>query len=102
MQVTKDSIDLGIVVKNPEAMVRFYGEQLKLPKEGELPLPGGGTMHRYLAGTSVIKLLALGGNQPPPPPGGLAGGLGYRYYTISVQGLDETYNALVAQGVTSI
>ena len=55
-----------------------------------MPMPGGGTMYRLLCGTSLIKLVALA--QAPAgaaPPGGIQGGTGYRYWTISVSNLDE-------------
>jgi len=41
VQVTKDSIDLGIIVTDEKAAVSFYRDVLGLEWEGELPLPGG-------------------------------------------------------------
>ena len=40
MQVSKDSIDLGIVVTDEKAAIAFYRDGLGLEWEGELPLPG--------------------------------------------------------------
>jgi lactoylglutathione lyase len=100
VRISKDSIDLGIVVKDVEGCLRFYGELLGLPRESDLPIPGG-TMYRFLAGTTLIKLLHLGGGQPPSPPG-LAGALGYRYYTITVEDLDGTAAELEAKGVPMV
>lgn len=97
MRIKKDSIDLGIVVKDVEACLRFYGEHLGLPRQGDLPVPGG-TMYRFLAGSSLIKLLHMGGGQPQTPPG-LGGALGYRYYTIAVDDLDAAAADLEAKGV---
>ena len=37
MQVSKDSIDLGIVVTDEKAALGFYRDQLGLEWEGELP-----------------------------------------------------------------
>lgn len=90
LQPTKDSVDLGIVTSNGAAMFAFYRDVLGLPHQGDLPLPFGGTMHRLLAGTSVIKIVVPDKDPGhPPAPGGLAGGTGYRYFTISVSNLDE-------------
>ncbi len=100
MRVKKDSIDLGIVVKDVEGCKRFYGELLGLPRDGDVPVPGG-TMHRFLAGSSVIKLLNLGGGQAPSAPG-LGGALGYRYYTITVDDLDTLAADLEAKGVAMV
>ncbi len=55
MQVSKDSIDLGIVVTDEKAALGFYRDQLGLEWEGELPVPGG-RMYRLKCGTTVIKL----------------------------------------------
>jgi glyoxylase I family protein len=84
VQVTKDSIDLGIIVTDEKAALGFYRDALGLESEGELPLPGG-RMYRLKCGTTVIKLLKL--ERTPtakPAPGGPMGGLGMRYFTISV------------------
>jgi catechol 2,3-dioxygenase-like lactoylglutathione lyase family enzyme len=89
VQLTKDSIDLGIVVRDAEASLHFYREILGLEDQGEMPMPGG-TMHRLLCGTSLIKLVSL--SRAPAasaPPGGIAGATGYRYWTISVSNLDD-------------
>ena len=99
VNVTKGSIDLGIVMRNTETMLAFYGEQLGLPKEGEIEMPGGVLMHRYTCGQTVIKLLAPAKlPDSSNPPGGLAGGTGIRYFTISVDNLDEAEAACKSAG----
>ena len=99
MQVTKDSIDLGIVVTDEKAALAFYRDGLGLEWEGELPVPGG-RMYRLKCGTTVIKLLKL--ERTPaakPAPGGPAGGLGYRYFTISVPDIRGLISQLEAKGI---
>ena len=89
VQLTKDSIDLGIVVRDAAASLQFYRDILGLEDQGEMPMPGG-TMHRLLCGTSLIKLVSL--SRAPAassPPGGIGGATGYRYWTLSVSNLDE-------------
>lgn len=89
VQLTKDSIDLGIVVRDAAASLHFYRDILGLEDQGETPMPGG-TMHRLLCGTSLIKLVSLSrAPEASAPPGGIAGATGYRYWTISVSNLDE-------------
>jgi hypothetical protein len=47
-------------------------------------------MHRLMAGTSMIKVIEFDETpEPQPAPGGLRGGSGYRYWTMSVSNLDE-------------
>ena len=62
-------------------------------------MPGGGTMYRLLCGTSLIKLVALA--QTPAAaaaPGGIQGGTGYRYWTISVSNIDAVTAACEREG----
>lgn len=99
MQVSKDSIDLGIVVSDEKAALGFYRDALGLEWEGELKLPGG-MMYRLRCGSTVIKLLKL--DRTPsskPAPGGPMGGLGFRYFTISVPDIRGLIASLEAKGI---
>jgi glyoxylase I family protein len=100
VELTKDSIDLGIVVRDPERSLAFYRDTLGLELVDERPLPiGGGTMYRLCCGTSLIKLVHLTRDPPAPaPPGGIAGGFGYRYWTISVSNIDAVTAACERAG----
>ena len=99
-QLTKDSIDLGIVLRNADAALAFYRDALGFEHIGSGPMPGGSVMHRLMCGTSMIKLVAF---DPVPeaanPPGGLNKATGYRYWTISVSNLTEMVAACTALGV---
>ena len=97
MQIGKAGIDLGIVVRDVDAMVAFYRDTLGLYYEGENPVPGGGVMHRLWAAETMVKLVAP---DPAPeatnPPGGLAAASGMRYFTFTVTNLDDVFDACVA------
>jgi catechol 2,3-dioxygenase-like lactoylglutathione lyase family enzyme len=89
VELTKDSIDLGIVTRNPEPMLAFYRDTLGFKHEGEMPMPGGGSMQRLMCGTSLIKIVTPGNlSDRDAIPGGIPGATGYRYWTISVSNLD--------------
>jgi len=90
IEVTKDSIDIGIVVRDAEAALSFYRDTLGLEDSGSMPMPGGGgTMYRLLCGTTVVKLVAPDAELPAAAPGGgIQGAYGYRYWTISVADVD--------------
>ena len=82
--VTKDSIDLGIVVRDIDAALAFYRDTLGLEVQGDNKMPGG-HMHRLLCGTSTIKLVQLEKTpEASAPPGGIPGASGYRYWTMSI------------------
>jgi glyoxylase I family protein len=98
VKTTKDSIDLGIVTNDAAAAVGFYRDVLGFEDLGEMPMPGG-TMHRLMCGTSAIKIVSP--RKPPPaaaPPGGIQGATGYRYWTISVNNLEEVVADCEAAG----
>ena len=97
--LTKDSIDFGIVVQDGAKALAFYRDLLGFKHIGDTPMGGGSTMHRLLCGTSQIKVIEHA--QPPasPPPGGIAGGAGYRYWTVSVSNLDGLVDKVREAGV---
>jgi catechol 2,3-dioxygenase-like lactoylglutathione lyase family enzyme len=98
VQLTKDSIDLGIVVRDADAALAFYRDVLGLSYLAETPMPGG-SMHRLGCGTSVIKLVSLKRTpEASAPPGGIPGASGYRYWTISVSNMPEVVAACEAAG----
>jgi len=90
VELTKDSVDLGIIVRDGPAALAFYRDFLGLEHIADTPVGGDGTMHRLMAGTSLIKVIEFPEPpEPKPAPGGLRGGSGYRYWTMSVANLDE-------------
>ena len=99
IKLTKDSIDLGIVVRDAAKALAFYRETLGLEHIADTPMPGGGTMHRLMCGTSLIKVVAYDTiPEAKAAPGGIQGASGYRYWTISVSNLEEVVAACEAKG----
>jgi predicted enzyme related to lactoylglutathione lyase len=94
LSIVKDSIDLGIITKEAEKILAFYRDTLGLAIEGEMPMPGGGTMYRLKCGSSIIKII-VNGKEPAAvaPPGGIRGATGYRYWTITIDNLEKSVNA---------
>ena len=68
-----ETVEVGIVTNNLDAMRHFYGELLALPLEGRLEFPGG-SMERYRVGGNIIKLVNYGDDTPAKgvPGGGYA------------------------------
>ena len=99
VQLTKDSIDLGIHVKDPDKSLAFYRDTLGFEPVGEMDMPGGMHMWRLMCGTSMIKLVnSERGPKAENPGGGIIGANGYRYWTISVPNLDEVTAKCEAAG----
>ena len=97
-QLTKDSIDLGIVVFDAEKSLAFYRDLLGFEFQGEMPMPGGGTMYRLLCGTTLLKLVKAKDDPARAAGGGITGACGYRYFTISVSNIEEITSACESAG----
>lgn len=100
-KLSKDSIDLGIVITDSEASLAFYRDLLGFVHVADTPLPSGlvGTMHRLLCGRSMIKLLKV--DPVPelrPNRGGARGATGYRFFSIYVDNIEEVTRAAQAAG----
>ena len=77
LDIKKAAIDIGIITKDIDAMMTFYGKTLGLELEGSIPMPGGGTMNRFKVGDSVIKVIELDPAAPADAyPGGIRGAAG--------------------------
>ena len=90
IELTKDSIDLGIVTCDPESALRFYRDTLGFKYESTMEMPGNGEMQRLYCGTSLIKIVTPGAlPETDAPPGGIGGATGYRYFTMLISNLEE-------------
>lgn len=101
VQVAKDAIDLGIVTTNGSAMLAFYRDVLGFVHEGDITMEHVGikVMHRLWFGKSLIKLVVpVQDPGAPPAPGGIPGGTGYRYWTMTIHNLDDVLRAVHAAG----
>jgi catechol 2,3-dioxygenase-like lactoylglutathione lyase family enzyme len=103
VELTKNSIDLGIVTQNAEAALKFYRDTLGFVHQGNWDMPGGHKMYRLLCGESIIKIVQL--KDAPPaqaPPGGIEGATGYRYWTMSISNLSSVVEACRDGGYTVV
>ena len=101
VKIVKDAIDLGIVTTNGDAMLSFYRDVLGFRHEGDINMEAVGirVMHRLWFGNSLIKLVVPMKDPPAPPaPDGIPGGTGYRYWTMTIENLDEVLTAVAAAG----
>ena len=97
MKAAKDSLDLGIIVSDIQASLKFYKDLLGLEFIGLTPL-GFGTMHRLRFGSSDFKLIDPK-NIPSKGAIGLDKQLGFRYVTFVVKNLSEICAGLKKKGI---
>ena len=101
VELGKDSIDIGIVVRNGAAALKFYRDTLGLDHVADTPATGGGTMHRLMCGTTLVKIVSHD-NVPEKSDnlGGPRGASGIRYWTITVKNLEQVTEKCRAAGYT--
>lgn len=97
MRPSKPAADIGIVVGDIAASLRFYVDGLGLELVEVLPIPWG-TMHRLRFGRSWIKLVDPTSPVPSGVPGGIDAAVGLRYLTFEVEDLEDTWQRAVATG----
>ena len=92
LKAAKDSIDIGLVVRDINASMHFYQNILGLEFAGITPV-WFGTMHRIRFGSSDIKLIEP---KTVPPAGavGLENQLGFRYITFVIENLSNLCSEL--------
>jgi predicted enzyme related to lactoylglutathione lyase len=92
-------VEVGVVVRDADAMAAFYGDVLGLEE-----VPGfdftGGSMRRFAHGDAIVKLVSTAQapelSNPPNGPAGNAAGV--RYISIAVDDLDATLERCAAAG----
>ena len=97
-ELTKGAIDLGVVVADEEAMLRFYRDTLGLRYLNRQTTGPGGHMHRLACGESVIKLVVPPQAPPSRTPRGARAQSGLRYFTILLANLEEIVERCEAAG----
>lgn len=99
--VTKAGIDLGIVTRDLKALVCFYRDVVGLEDLGSARTrsTAGGKVHTLRCGESTIKLIEYAeAPAASPARGPVYAATGYRYWTITIDNLEETVAACVAAG----
>jgi len=90
VELSRESLDIGLVTHNEFAMLGFYSQILGFEKVGEVSFPGLGKVNKFNCGLSQIKILVL---ENPPQNENIRGDFtissGYRYCTLNVRNLIE-------------
>jgi catechol 2,3-dioxygenase-like lactoylglutathione lyase family enzyme len=94
------ALDLGLVVRDAEASLRFYRDIIGCELDGELPLPTG-HMWALRFGNSILKLLH---RNEPAAVAATPSQLGYQthYLTFHVLAVDAIVEACQRAGVTVV
>jgi len=108
LKMTKDSIDLGIIVKDLVVAAKFYSETLGLPEVRDVQITadvakqagcaaGAFRFKAFQAGEVQLKI-AQAEADPPRGTGKVDAATGVRYFTFSVESVEEAFNSLKAAG----
>ena len=96
IEPAKESLDLGILVSDINASLKFYQDILGLKFIEKIPV-WFGTMYRLRFGTSDFKLIAPR-TMPPKGPIGLEAQIGIRYITFVIKNLSAVCAKLQEKG----
>ncbi len=94
MELTKEELDIGLVVADAAAQRKFYGTTLGLEAAETAELPGGMRQYRYKAGNHLIKLLELP-KTPTVSKGGIDRAIGIRILALFFRKAD--FDAMLAR-----
>ena len=98
MKVVKDAVDIGVLVRDIDACLKFYCEDLGFPKIEQRRI-GDRIQHRIRIGTKLLKLLESPGDPPPARLRGRFSQAGLTYITIQVDDAAAVAKQLEAKGV---
>jgi catechol 2,3-dioxygenase-like lactoylglutathione lyase family enzyme len=100
--IDNKGIDLGVIIRDSDASLRFYRDTLGLDHIADIEMPAG-VMHRLQWGTSLVKLTRpLNPPEATNPPGGIQTATGLRYFTLTVPDLDAIVARSEAGGYTTV
>lgn len=97
MRPAKRGLDIGLVVSDIAASLRFYVDDLGLELVEELTIPWG-TMHRLRFGDSWLKLVDPTGAPRGDGSVGIDASVGIRYLTLEIDDLTEVWERVVGAG----
>ncbi|MEZ5709818.1 MAG: VOC family protein [Blastomonas sp.] len=90
IELTTPAIDVGLITSNLAGQTRFYGEVLGLAASGSVEIPHVGTITRFAAGQSTLRLMVP--EKAPASPardGGFVGTVGIGYIALRIANLAE-------------
>jgi catechol 2,3-dioxygenase-like lactoylglutathione lyase family enzyme len=100
IELGKDSIDIGIVVRDSETALKFYRDTLGFEHVTDMQM-GTSTMHRLMCGTTLVKLVKHDVvSENADHKGGPGGATGIRYWTITVPDLEAITDKCRSAGYT--
>ena len=87
-------LGIGIVSGAPERLLAFYGDCLGFEVLRPIAFPGSGTVHRFRAGGSVLRIFHPEGSSPKPgPTERFDAASGVRYFTVVVDDVQAVLDA---------
>jgi|GEM_PF-2469770 predicted enzyme related to lactoylglutathione lyase len=103
IELATDQIQVGIVTRNAEAMLTFYGKTLGLTMQPRIDVPEMGSLYFFELGSNIIKLMV----PDFPVEHSNASGLPYqstglRYWTVQVNNIDTLVADIKKHGLAPL
>lgn len=91
------ALDVGLITANLATQSRFYGDMLGLKPAGSVEIPNVGTITRFMAGHSTLRLMVpVADPATPSHAGGFTGTIGIGYIALRVTNLAEVIAQITA------
>jgi catechol 2,3-dioxygenase-like lactoylglutathione lyase family enzyme len=95
-------LGVGLVSAAPERLLAFYGDCLGFEALRPIIFPGTGTVHRFRAAGSILRIYEPEGSSPAPgPTERFDAAAGVRYFTLVVDDVQAVLDACRAFGVVA-
>ena len=93
-RMAKPALDVGLVTRDAERLIRFYEGVAGCERQSPLTLPNIGTIHKLACGHSILRILVP--TTPPEPDGAtsFSARAGIRYLTLEVTDIDAAVDAV--------
>lgn len=103
IELANDQMQIGMVTRNVEAMVKFYGETLGLTLQQRVDLPQVGALYFFELGSNIIKFLVPEvAVEQDDHVGAPQAANGLRYWTVQVNNLQALVETIKQAGLTPL
>lgn len=97
-RMAKPALDVGLVTRDAERLIRFYEAIVGMVRQPPIELPNIGTIHRLACGESILRVMVPVAAPEPDAAPSFSARSGIRYLTLEVDDLDAAVEAVRATG----
>ncbi|MBY8821753.1 VOC family protein [Sphingomonas colocasiae] len=98
-KLAQQHVEIGLVSNGIDRPTRFYRDLMGFPVAGSIEIPNVGTITRFQAGDSIIRVLVpVEPAADPAGQGGFQAVVGIRYLALRIANLSEMVDRIATAG----